>query len=269
MLFRPAALRRAQSPEQLDLLLAVTDPLSWLALVGIGAVVTVAVLWSLLGQVPVKVVASGLLLPKGGLALVASPRGGVVTAVQTAPGQALAPGDPVAVLRTAAGRSASVAAPVGGRTAQVLVQDGAVVDAGQTLATIEPAGRALTALCYLPLAQAATVRLGLPVQVWPEGAGPTTTGYIQGRVADVAPYPASEAEIAATLGDAGLATRLAAAGDVVRMDVALGTDRAAPRGLQWSTADHGSAAAVGAGTPVRAAVVVAALHPVEWVFPRP
>ncbi len=272
-LFRPEAMRRAQSPEQLDALLHVTSPGTWLALTGCGLVLALLVAWALLGEVPVRVRGEGLLLPQGGLVAVPAPRSGVVAAVETAPGRVLAPGDPVVVLggsgaaTSRAGGSAPTTVPalVGGRTAQVLVRAGALVSGGQVLAWVEPTGRPLVAEVFLPLGASPEVHAGQAVEVQPADAAASVSGFIEGRLSTISAYPAGEAEIAGTLGDAHLAAALVAAGDVLPARVTLETAPAEPGGLRWSDGGH-SAPGVGSGTPVRVAVVVARFHPVQWVF---
>ncbi len=265
-LFRPEALRRAQSPEGLDALLQVTSPGTWLALTGLGLLLALLVGWAVLGEVPVQVRGAGLLLPAGGLVAVTAPEAGVVAAVDTAPGEALAPGDPVAVLSAGAGRATSgVPAVAGGRVAQVLVQPGVQVGAGQVLAWVEPGGEPLVASVFLPLAAVSQVQPGQAVEVEPDTVPATVAGYIEGRLASIAAYPATQAEIAGALGDAGLAASLVGAGDVVAAQVTLRADPSEPGGLRWSDGG-GAAPVVGAGTPVQVMVVVATFHPLRWVF---
>jgi HlyD family secretion protein len=66
-LFRKVALDRLSSPEQLDQLLRVTTPKSWLALVALIALVCVAVVWGYVGQVTTKVSGEGVLIRSGGV----------------------------------------------------------------------------------------------------------------------------------------------------------------------------------------------------------
>ena len=61
-LFRKEALEQISSPEQLDQLMQVVNLKDWLPLVSIGFLVSVALLWSILGRIPVFVEAKGLLV---------------------------------------------------------------------------------------------------------------------------------------------------------------------------------------------------------------
>jgi hypothetical protein len=61
-LFRKRALEKLQAPEQLDQLLSVTSPRSWLALLAISGLLIAAVLWSVLATVEVTLPGSGVLV---------------------------------------------------------------------------------------------------------------------------------------------------------------------------------------------------------------
>lgn len=95
-LFRPALVDRLSSPEQLQLLMQVTDGKSWLALAGCGALLLAAVTWGIFGSVPSKVAGSGILLPVGGLASVVSVSDGQLTALEVAIGDRVRPGQVIA-----------------------------------------------------------------------------------------------------------------------------------------------------------------------------
>jgi HlyD family secretion protein len=66
-LFRKAALDKLSSPERLDVLMQVTSPNGWLALWTIGAILIGVIVWSVLGSIPNRVEASGILIRGGTL----------------------------------------------------------------------------------------------------------------------------------------------------------------------------------------------------------
>src|SRR5947207_6893228 len=61
-IFRDEALEQLSSPEQLDQLLQVVNPKSWIPIVTLGALLLIAILWSLFGRIPVTVEGEGLLV---------------------------------------------------------------------------------------------------------------------------------------------------------------------------------------------------------------
>lgn len=66
-IFRQAALDRLSSPEQLDQLLVVTTPKSWVALMTLVALIVSALLWGIFGAIPTQVSGQALFLRSGGL----------------------------------------------------------------------------------------------------------------------------------------------------------------------------------------------------------
>jgi HlyD family secretion protein len=65
--FRKVALERMSSPEQLDQLLRVTTPKSWLALLSVIALLIVALGWGYWGQLTTRVAGQGVLIRAGGV----------------------------------------------------------------------------------------------------------------------------------------------------------------------------------------------------------
>jgi HlyD family secretion protein len=95
-LYRKAALDQLSSPEQLDLLMRVTGPRAWLALIALGAVVLSAVVWSVVGTIPTQVSGQGILIRTGGVSQVVSTSAGRLTAVTVKVGDEVRQGDIVA-----------------------------------------------------------------------------------------------------------------------------------------------------------------------------
>src|SRR5688572_33124607 len=61
-MFREKALEHLSSPEQLDQLLQIVNPRSWVPIATLGGLLLVAILWSISGQIPVTVEGVGLLV---------------------------------------------------------------------------------------------------------------------------------------------------------------------------------------------------------------
>ena len=61
-IFRQQALEQLSSPEQLDQLLQVTSRKSWIAIGTLAAGVLAALVWSVLGQIPITVDGTGILV---------------------------------------------------------------------------------------------------------------------------------------------------------------------------------------------------------------
>ena len=76
--FRRRALERVSSPEELDRLVKVALPRTWIALAGLALLILAASVWAVVARVPTTVQASGYLLREGGIRVVAAPTAGLV-----------------------------------------------------------------------------------------------------------------------------------------------------------------------------------------------
>src|SRR6516225_5616548 len=94
-IFRPAALERMSSPEQLDRLMQVTSPRGWVALSALGIIFLATLLWGLFGTVYTTAEGQGILIHvwdtpddkrDEGVKSVVAPVGGVVSMVLVHPG---------------------------------------------------------------------------------------------------------------------------------------------------------------------------------------
>ncbi|MCC5632945.1 NHLP bacteriocin system secretion protein [Nostoc sphaeroides CHAB 2801] len=61
-LFRKESLERLSSPERLDQLMQIVSPKSWLALVALGSLVGVGIIWSIYGRIPITVDGRGVMI---------------------------------------------------------------------------------------------------------------------------------------------------------------------------------------------------------------
>ena len=77
---RKAAIERASSPEQLDLMMQVTSPIGWLAVLAMAGLLGLAVVWSVVGSIPDLVESRGVLMRGERLFEIQAPMGGTLQA---------------------------------------------------------------------------------------------------------------------------------------------------------------------------------------------
>lgn len=94
--FRKVSIERLSSPEQLDQLLQVVGPRSWMALGGFGLIILALVTWGVTGIVPTKVAGSGVLIRTGGVSNVVAVGSGRVVDIAIQPGEIFEAGQVVA-----------------------------------------------------------------------------------------------------------------------------------------------------------------------------
>ncbi|HEY3383792.1 MAG TPA: HlyD family efflux transporter periplasmic adaptor subunit [Vicinamibacterales bacterium] len=98
-MFRKAAIDKVSSPEQLDLLMQVTSPIGWLALLTVGVVLIIAGFWSVLGSIPELVDGNGTLFRGERLIEVKAPASGRLLQFNVNSGMKLQAGQVIAKVK--------------------------------------------------------------------------------------------------------------------------------------------------------------------------
>ena len=97
-IFRKDALDKLQSPDRLNEMVQITSPRSWLALLGLAGILISAIIWGILGSIPVNISGRGILIQHGGVIEVASSGSGVVKQIISREGDIIKQGEIVAYL---------------------------------------------------------------------------------------------------------------------------------------------------------------------------
>jgi len=97
-LLRKASLERLSSPEQLDMMMRVTSPLGWVALLAVGALVVAGIVWSAIFDLSVKVDGRGYMVRGESVREVQALSAGAILAMEVQTGQIIEPGTVIARL---------------------------------------------------------------------------------------------------------------------------------------------------------------------------
>ena len=92
-IFRKKSLDRLSSPEQLDKMIVINSPMTWVALLGGAVIIVIAVLWGILGRVPITEEGNGILLTESVLTSVYAQTEGIVTKTYVSSGDYVEEGD--------------------------------------------------------------------------------------------------------------------------------------------------------------------------------
>lgn len=92
-LFRKESVERLSSPERLDQLMHVVDPKAWLPLASLGTLVVVALIWSVVGRIPITVAGQGVLIRPRKIVQFQSPSAGQLIALNVKAGDSVRKGD--------------------------------------------------------------------------------------------------------------------------------------------------------------------------------
>jgi HlyD family secretion protein len=95
--FRNIALQRAASPEQLDHLVSITRPFDWILTFVICLALAAALVWGIVGRIPMRVPGEGILVSDGGRVVDAvSDAAGQLSSIEVAIGDHVLQGQPIA-----------------------------------------------------------------------------------------------------------------------------------------------------------------------------
>ena len=97
-LFRKSAIEKLSSPEQLDVMMQVTSPAAWLALAGMGVLLVFVAVWSVVGEIGIKVDGKGILMRGASVLDVTTPAQGHLAEILVKPGDTIRQGQTVARL---------------------------------------------------------------------------------------------------------------------------------------------------------------------------
>ena len=85
-LFRKAALEKLASPERLDEMMQIIAPTGWLAVIAVGCSLVALTVWSVVGDISIKVSGKGMLLRGGVVFDISSDNAGRLAEVLVKPG---------------------------------------------------------------------------------------------------------------------------------------------------------------------------------------
>lgn len=97
-LFRKSAIEKLSSPEQLDVMMQVTSPAAWLALAGMGILLVFVTVWSVVGEIGIKVDGKGILMRGASVLDVTTPAQGRLAEISVKAGDLISEGQVVAKL---------------------------------------------------------------------------------------------------------------------------------------------------------------------------
>ncbi len=275
MLYRPKAIAKISSPDELDQVLKIVPTSSWLALWTMLAVIITVVLWGYLGSIPIITHGPGVLLARGTTHTVVSLVAGQVVEINAQRGDLIRAGTVVARVQPMqdypqTGRM-DIVATIAGQVAELNIRNGSFVNAGdRVLSTVESSSR-LEAVLFLPADQGKRVRHGMEVRITPTTVRQEQYGMLLGRVRSVSDYPITETEMTEIVGNPDLTKVLLGEGGAfeaapIMARCELQIDTNTPSGYRW-TSKMGPHYRLTSGLLCQSQTVTGTERPVELVVP--
>jgi HlyD family secretion protein len=129
-LFRKASIDKVSSPEQLDLLMRVTSPVGWVALVAVAVMLIAVGVWSVLGSIPDLVDARGTLFRGERIYDIKATLSGNIVTLDVRPGSLVVAGQTIAKLKSEQPSPEQISA-VEQQVAEILSNDRSANDAAR------------------------------------------------------------------------------------------------------------------------------------------
>ena len=274
-IFNEEALARLRSPERLDSVIQVTQPVAWMALFTLFFLIASIVLWGIFGVMSVSVQGVGMILDSGGIVNVYHDVNGKISEILVRPGERVRKGDIIAklalpnmtndiikarqgIMRAAnqhqveAGisdfdslmviwyHSFNVVSTFDGIVMEVKANVGDVVAAGSTSICsirLDQYRQDFMAVMYVPADAGKKIEPGMVAQLTPSGADQQEDGSLMGVVRSVSLYPVSNSGVMRTLGNSEVVNWIMEKVGGAAMEVRVDLVRApnSPSGYLWSS----------------------------------
>ena len=196
------------SGEQLDQAMTVTSPMSWLALLAVTGMIVIAVIWSIVGRIPVTVTAKGIISSPVSTNAVYAPEAGSVEALLVTVGNEIEVGTPIMNYRTGNGEVRTVLSNQYGIVTNLLVEardaDGKAVEVkrGEQIIRLSPIlGARQLVVSYVKQVDAEKLRRGMEANVLLTSRDANTYGHMRARILNIDSYVSENAGMAYVLGN--------------------------------------------------------------------
>lgn len=303
-IFSQEALQKLRSPEKLDMLLPITTPMNWMALIVIGVLIFSVILWSVFGAFTIKVDGMGMIMDSAGIVNVTHTTAGKIDQIYVHYGSEVKKGDLIARMeqpsqdadtvmtqynislaqndRDAMSRvseyeakksqevvSKYIYSDYDGVVDEIMVGNGSIVNAGAPICSIRRIqGRNdLSGVLYIPIEQGKRVEPGMSIQLAPNGTDISQSGSLLGIVRSVSQYPVSVAGMSNSLGNDQLVQYILTneKGAVMEIKFDLVKDETSESGYLW-TSSVGKHKPITAGSFCTGSIIIDRVPPLQKVF---
>lgn len=268
-LYRKSALERMSNPEQLDKVLKVTSPMSWIALLGITLIIVVTIIWSFVGTIPETITAKGIVSAVVGSNSIYTEDAGKVVSIRVREGDEVHLGDPVMTYRNASNDVVEVFSDQVGIVSDLVVKKDDEFTPGKDVVRISPiAHDSQIVVCYVPLAKAKKLERGMQVNITLDSLDSNSYGNMVARVINIDAYATPKDGMNSVIGkDNNLESTFNKDGAVVAVACELFPSADTVSGFYWSNA-KGASVNVKNGSLVTAKIVTDEVAPITKLFSK-
>ena len=148
--FRKSAVERIASPEQLDRMLRITTPFSWVGILAAATITAAILIWSVLGSIPSTVSTRGFLVTPYNTNTIFSTMPGTVSSVLVETGESVQTGMALMEIISVTGEPVSIVSNQDGIVSSILTEVGSSIPSHAELLRLSPeTGYRTIILCYV------------------------------------------------------------------------------------------------------------------------
>lgn len=266
--FRKTALERLSSPDQLDSMLKITSPMSWIGIGAAGVLAAAVVAWAFLGKIPNMIAAPGVLVYSYNTNTLFCPAYGTVKEILVEQGELVEIGTPVMEIYNPMGEVLTVTSDQHGIISGCAVMENRTVTPNEELFRLSPdTDNSLSLVCYVDQNTAKQLENGMEAAVYLNAVDSGTYGHMKAEITNVDRYVSSAGAMAELLGaDGQLTAMLTQNGPVVAVSCELQADENTESGYYFSSGKGTEVELIG-GELATVQIVVDEYAPISMVFP--
>lgn len=256
--------------ERLDMLMPVTDPKGWVALVGLYCLVLLSVLWLFYGNISTQIDGLGLLIQSDGTQIITTHTTGKITQFDIKIGELVKKNQIIAYIETDAGKQVELVSPYDGKVFEIEHVRGENITRGATLLSLEPLdnGKAkMQAITYFSAFQEKNIKPGMVAAIEPSTIKFEEYGSLTGIVTHVSEYPSTAKSMMRIFHNEEIVKKIMGRGSQIEVHIDLVSDPNTISKYKWSSKE-GPPVIIQSGTECDAKINVKKSKPIEYIFPK-
>lgn len=192
-LYRKSSLERISSPDQLDTMLKISSPMSWLALAGVTLIVAVTLVWAFIGRIPMTVTTTGIVTSPDSTNAVYSNTAGTVTNVFVARGDKVYEKDVLMEVETDRKETVQVLSDQVGFVGEIVAPEGTIITPNSEVLRLSPnTDSRQVVVCYVLTTDAQKIKRGDSAYISLSASDSKSYGHMVGRVINIDAGAASQ-----------------------------------------------------------------------------
>lgn len=192
-LYRKSSLERISSPDQLDTMLKISSPMSWLALAGATLIVVITIIWAFIGRIPMTVTTTGIVTSPDGTNAVYSNTAGTVTKVFVARGDKIYEKDVLMEVETDRKETVQILSDQVGFVGEIVAPEGSIITPNSEVLRLSPnTDSHQVVVCYVLTADAQKIKRGDNAYISLSSSDSKSYGHMIGRVINIDAGAASQ-----------------------------------------------------------------------------